>query len=195
MARVLTLEFQPAEPLWERLEMLPDTFNKAVEKLCSQGAAQLDMVGQVRAGATDGWRSGYKTQMAHRRAQLERIVQYAETPQCRMSALVRHFGDVVGASRPCGRCDFCAPQMAAAQKYAEPTPGENRDLGRILATLKANYAMAAGRLFTEAAVGKDRRYFERLLDGLARAGLVTLSSESWTNPLGKDCLLYTSRCV
>jgi ATP-dependent DNA helicase RecQ len=186
VARVLTLEFQPPEPLWERLEMLPDTFNKAVEKLCSQGAAQLDMVGQVRAGATDGWRSGYKTQMAHRRAQLERIVQYAETPQCRMSALVRHFGDVVGASRPCGRCDFCAPQMAAAQKYAEPTPGENRDLGRILATLKANYAMAAGRLFTEAAVGKDRRYFERLLDGLARAGLVTLSSESWTNPLGKE---------
>jgi ATP-dependent DNA helicase RecQ len=186
VARVLTVEFQPADPLWERLGMLPDTFNKAVEKLCSQGAAQLDMEGQVRAGETDGWRLGYKTQLAHRRAQLDRIVQYAETPQCRMSALVRHFGDVVGASRTCGRCDFCAPQRAAARKYAEPTAGEERDLGRILATLKANYAMSAGRLFTEAGMGKDRRYFERLVDGLARAGLVTLSSETWTNPLGKE---------
>jgi len=186
VARVLTLEFQPAEPLWERLEMLPESFNKVVEKLCSQGAAQLDMDGQVRAGATDGWRSGYKTQLAHRRAQLDRIVQYAETPQCRMSALVRHFGDVVGASRPCGRCDFCAPLAAAAQKYAEPALREERDLRKMLAVVKSSRTIAAGRLFTDAAVGKDRRYFDRLLDGLARAGLVTLSSETWTNPLGED---------
>jgi ATP-dependent DNA helicase RecQ len=55
-----------------------------------------------------------------------------------------------------------------------------------LDTLKDNRGMAAGRLFTEAAVGKDRKYFDRMLDGLARAGLVTLSSETWTNPLGRE---------
>ena len=190
VARILSAEFQPAEPQWERLGMLPETFNKVVEKLCSQGAAQLDMEGQVRATAeitgTDGWRSRYKTQMAHRRAQLERIVQFAETPQCRMSALVRHFGDVAGASRPCGRCDFCAPLSAAGREYGEPSAGEERDLRKMLAVVKSSRAIAAGRLFTDAAVGEDRRYFDRLLDGLARAGLVTLSSERWTNPLGKE---------
>ena len=35
-------------------------------------------------------------------------------------------------------------------------------------------------------MGKDRKTFDRLLDGLARAGLVTLSSEIWTNPLGRE---------
>ena len=185
-ARVLTADFQKPEVLCDHLTMGLEIFNKAVEKLCSQGAAQLDMDGNVRATGVSTWRSGYKTQLAHRRAQLEAIVEFAETPQCRMSALVRHFGDHAGASRPCGRCDFCAPHSAAAQRYAEPTPAEERDLSAILSTLKGNRAMAAGRLFTEAAVGKDRKYFDRLLDGLARAGLVTFASETWTNPLGRE---------
>jgi ATP-dependent DNA helicase RecQ len=186
VARVLTAEFQTAERLCERLTMDPETVNKAVEKLCSQGAAQLDMEGQVRGTGVGSWRSGYKTQVAHRRAQLDRIVQFAETPQCRMSALVRHFGDVGGASRPCGHCDFCSPHLATARRYAEPTRTEERDLRAILEVLENSRAMAAGRLFTEAAVGKDRRYFDRLLDGLARAGLVTLIPETWTNPEGRE---------
>jgi ATP-dependent DNA helicase RecQ len=186
VARVLTADFQTTDPLCDRLTMDPEIFNKAVEKLCSQGAAQLDMDGNVRATGVSTWRSGYKTQLAHRRAQLEAIVEFAETPQCRMAALVRHFGDHAGASRPCGRCDFCAPHLAAAQRYADPTAAEERDLRAILDTLKDNRGMAAGRLFTEAAVGKDRKYFDRMLDGLARAGLVTLSSETWTNPLGRE---------
>jgi ATP-dependent DNA helicase RecQ len=103
-----------------------------------------------------------------------------------MSALVRHFGDRAGASRPCGQCDFCAPQSAAAQHYAEPTAAEDRDLRAILAILKTNRGIAAGRLFTDSAVGKDRKYFDRLVDGLARAGLVTLATEAWTNPLGRE---------
>jgi ATP-dependent DNA helicase RecQ len=166
--------------------MDPDSFGKAVEKLCSQGAAQLSMEGEVRGTGVNSWRSGYRTQLAHRREQLERIVEFAETQQCRMSALVRHFGDVAGASRLCGRCDFCAPQSTAARNYAEPSLTEERDLRAVLETLRTNWAMAAGRLFTEAGVGKDRKYFDRLVDGLARAGLVTLAAETWTNPLGRE---------
>jgi len=186
VARVLTGDFQAPEALWERLKMEPDTFGKAVEKLCSQAAAQLDMEGRVRGTGANGWRWGYKTQLDHRREQLERIVEFAEKPQCRMSALVRHFGDVAGASRPCGHCDFCAPNLTAAQRYGEPTECEERDLREILAVLEANPAMAAGRLFTEAEVGRDRRYFDRLVDGLERAGLVTLTPESWVNPEGRQ---------
>jgi ATP-dependent DNA helicase RecQ len=186
VARILTEGFQAPEPLCNRVGMDPETFGKAVEKLCSQGAAQLDMDGQVRATGEGGWRSGYRTQVEHRRAQLGKIVEFAETPQCRMAALVRHFGDVAGASRPCGRCDFCAPQSAVAQRYAEPTLAEERDLRSILEVLGTGRGTSAGRLFAEAGVGKDRRYFDRLRDGLARAGLVTLGSETWTNPLGRE---------
>ncbi len=186
VARALAAEFEPPEPLWERLKMDPETFGKAVEKLCSQGAAQLDIDGCVRATGLEGWRSGYRTQLAHRREQLERIVEFAESPRCRMSALVRHFGDVAGASRPCGHCDFCSPHLTAAQRYADPTADEERDLREILAVLRTNRAMAAGRLFAEAGVGNDRRRFDRLLDGLARAGLVTLAQESWINPEGRQ---------
>jgi ATP-dependent DNA helicase RecQ len=186
VARVLTEEFEAPEPLWKRLKMEPDTFEKAVEKLCSQGAAQLSMEGAVRGTGVSGWRSGYRMQVAHRREQLERIVQFAETPQCRMAALVRHFGDVAGASRVCGHCDFCSPESATGRKYAEPAEAEERDLRAILEVLRQSRASSAGRLFTEAGVGKDRRYFDRLLDGLARAGLVTQASESWTNPEGRE---------
>lgn len=187
VARVLTTEFERPDRLCDRLKMDPEAFTKAVEKLCSQGAAQLDMEGEVRTAGTGGvWRSRYKAQLAHRKAQLERIVEFAETPQCRMSALVRYFGDVAGASRPCGHCDFCSPQLASARHYLEPSGSEERDLRAMLEELNASHGMSAGRLFTDSAVGKDRKYFDRLLDGLARAGLVTLSTESFKNDLGRE---------
>ncbi|HEX4038144.1 MAG TPA: ATP-dependent DNA helicase RecQ [Acidobacteriaceae bacterium] len=186
VARALTGDFQSPEPLAMKLNLDPDTFARAVEKLASQGAAQFDREGQVRAASASGWRAGYKAQLAHRRAQLEAMVHFAETPQCRMSALVRHFGDRAGASRPCGHCDFCSPHTAVAQVWEEPTAGEERDLRATLAALKTSPSIAAGRLFTEAAMGRERRSFDRLLDGLARAGWITLASETWTNPLGRE---------
>ncbi len=192
VARLLTDEFEPAEPLFQKLNMLPEDFERAVNKLAAQGAAQFDMEGRVRSplGSRDAglWRSGYQQQLAHRRAQLDRMVQFAETPQCRMSALVRHFGDTPG--RPCGHCDFCSPERATAQPYAEPTPEQERDLRRILRELVSSGPRSTGRLFTEVSRGPNlpaaRRAFDGLLDGLARAGLIALSSESFTNPEGRD---------
>lgn len=192
VARLLTDEFQPADPLFQKLNMLPEDFERAVNKLAAQGAAQFDMEGRVRSSlrSTDSglWRSGYQQQLAQRRAQLDRIVQFAETPQCRMSALVRHFGDNPG--RPCGRCDFCSPESATAQPYADPTPEQERDLRRILRDLQASGSKSTGRLFTDVSRGPNlpaaRRAFDALLDGLARAGLLTLTSETFTNPEGRE---------
>jgi ATP-dependent DNA helicase RecQ len=188
VARALTGEFTEADALVARLELDPDTVGRAIEKLAAQGAAQFDMDGRVR-GATviaAGWRAGYKAQLAHRRAQLDNMIHFAETPQCRMAALVGHFGDRAGASRPCGHCDFCAPQAAVGRRYEEPSAAEERDLRAILQTMRESRSMAAGRLFTESSVGKDRRYFDRLLDGLARGGWVTLTPEKWVNPEGRE---------
>ncbi|MFP5229572.1 MAG: RecQ family ATP-dependent DNA helicase [Acidobacteriota bacterium] len=187
VARALTGEFQDADSLTARLgfDLDSETITRVVEKLVAQGAAQIDMEGRVRATNASSWRVGYKAQLEHRRAQLEHMIHFAETPQCRMSALVRHFGDRAGASRPCGHCDFCAPHAATAQQYRHPTRNEESDMRELLATLRATPSISAGRLFEAADVG-DRRRFDRLVEGLARAGLVALTTDSWVNPLGRE---------
>jgi len=183
--RTLTDQWLNTDALAGRLTLDPDTLSRTLQKLAAQGAAQFDIEGRVRAAGASGWRTGYKAQREHRRAQLQGMVHFAETPQCRMSALVRHFGDRAGASRPCGRCDFCAPQTAVARQYRQPTADEARRLRDLLALMQRTPSISAGRLF-EASETRDRPAFDRLLEGLARAGLVTMTSENWVNPLGRE---------
>jgi len=97
---------------------------------------------------------------------------------------VRHFGDVADGLRPCGHCDFCAPEAATAQSFREPTAQEDRHLRAILQALASGQPKATGRLFTDLAFGMDRRAFDGLLDGLSRAGLVSISSDTFTNAEG-----------
>jgi ATP-dependent DNA helicase RecQ len=188
VARALTDEFQPPELLAEKLRIMPEAFGRAAEKLASQGAAAFDMEGRVRSllRSTDAgrWRPGYKAQLEHRRAQLQAMVAFAETAQCRMSALVRHFGDKPGV--PCGRCDFCSPETAVAAPFGDPTAQQERQLRRIVRELQSGGPRSVGRLMTEAGVETDRRAFDALLDGLARAGLVTLAPETFTNAEGDE---------
>src|SRR5580698_1919801 len=72
VASVLTSEFQLPDLLRQRLKMEAETFDKAVEKLASQGAATIDMGGNVRAAAGASqqatWRKGYDAQIAFRRS-------------------------------------------------------------------------------------------------------------------------------
>jgi ATP-dependent DNA helicase RecQ len=184
--------------LRQRLKMDAETFDKAVEKLIAQGAATIDMAGNVRATETAptraAWRKGYDDQLAFRRDQIDRMVQFAETPQCRMAALIQHFGDTADGLRPCGHCDFCAPQNATAQTFRPPTTEEERQLRAILRALENSTAQtrATGRLHTELSTSAlrntpaaDRKIFDTLLDALVRAGLITLNQDQWTNPEGK----------
>jgi ATP-dependent DNA helicase RecQ len=110
---------------------------------------------------------------------------FAETQQCRMTAVIRHFGDTADAHRPCGKCDFCSPSTTSAQTFIEPTPAQARDLRSILAALAHAPSRATGKLHTDLAFGIDRKEFDVLLDALARAGLITLTAETFTNSEGK----------
>jgi len=102
-----------------------------------------------------------------------------------MTAVIRHFGDTADAHRPCGKCDFCSPSTASAQSFAPPTPAQAGDLRAILRALAQAPSRATGKLHTELAsnlkFGADRRAFETLLDALARAGLIALTSETFTS--------------
>ncbi len=185
LAAALSDDFQLPGDLMPRLKMPPDIFARAVEKLAAQGVAQLDMAGNVRrAGATGAnWQAGYTQQVDFRRSQIDRMMDFAQGQQCRMSALIRHFGDTSDAHRPCGHCDFCNPAGTTSQTLAEPSADQDRNLRAILRALDGP-SRATGKLFTDLALTKDRKTFDNLLDGLARAGLIALSSETFTNPEG-----------
>jgi len=144
------------------------------------------MAGNVRLspGAPKTWQSSYEQQVDFRRSQIDRMAQFAETQQCRMSALVRHFGDTADGMKPCGHCDFCAPEMATAQSFRAPDSQEERHLRSILQALASGQPKSTGRLFTDLALGPDRRVFDGYLDALSRAGLVSISSDTFTNAEG-----------
>jgi ATP-dependent DNA helicase RecQ len=194
VAALLTNDYQMPDLLRQRLKMDAETFDKAVEKLIAQGAANIDMAGNVRiaedAPRQTAWRKGYDEQINLRRSQIDRMVQFAESPQCRMAALIQHFGDTADGLRPCGHCDFCAPQNATAQTFRTPTTEEDRQLRAILRALDGQ-TRATGKLHTELATSAlrntpaaDRKIFDTLLDALVRSGLVTLNTDQWTNPEG-----------
>jgi ATP-dependent DNA helicase RecQ len=188
VAKVLTDEFTMPDPLCAKLRMSRDIFAKCIEKLIGQGAAQADMAGNVRyapaSPAPEAWMSGYARQVEFRQSQIALMASFAETQQCRMSALVRHFGDTADGLRPCGHCDFCAPESAMAQSFRAPDAREERHLRTILQALASGQPKATGRLHTELALGIDRRVFDVYLDALSRAGLVSISSDTFTNAEG-----------
>ena len=183
VAAVLTDEFQMPDLLRQRLKMDAETFDKAAEKLASQGAASINIEGNVRGTGSTIWRKGYDEQINFRRSQIDRMVQFAESRQCRMSSLIQHFGDTADGLRPCGHCDFCAPEQATAQTFRQPTTDEDRQLRAILRALDGT-TRATGKLHSEASPHTDRKLFETYLDALARSGLITLTTDQWTNPEG-----------
>ncbi|HMH15652.1 MAG TPA: RecQ family ATP-dependent DNA helicase [Edaphobacter sp.] len=184
VATILTGDYQMPDILRQRLKMDAETFDKAVEKLASQGAASINIEGNVRTTGSSSWRKGYDEQVNFRRGQIDRMMQFAESRQCRMSALIQHFGDTSDGLRPCGHCDFCAPEQATAQTFRQPTQQENRQFQTILRALDGTSAKATGKLHTDLALGIDRKQFDAYLDAFARAGLIALTNDTFTNSEG-----------
>jgi DNA topoisomerase-3 len=159
---------------------IKEGFDTALEKLWTHGGAVMDFEENVARGEPT-WRDGYEAQRTQKSEQLEEMLRFADCSQCRMATLVRHFGDVRDGRTNCGICDFCAPNDCVAQLFRDPTAAESRLAEKVLELLVKPGTLAAGRLHSdiggEAAV--PRRDFERLLGGLARAGLVRLEEASF----------------
>ncbi len=182
VARLLTDEYQMPAVLQQRARLDYETFSRAVEKLASQGAALIDFDNQVKRGATTTWQSGYELQVNFRRSQIDRMMDFAQTQQCRMTALIKHFGDTADSTKPCGHCDFCAPSAVTSQALLAPTDTQQRHLRQILLTLR-NTSKSTGQLHTALNL-PDRKQTDDLLDGLARAGYLTLATDTFTKPDG-----------
>jgi ATP-dependent DNA helicase RecQ len=193
--RVLPETFTPVNDLHNALlkkrdAIDRDTLDRAIEKLLITGVAVMDMAGDVRLApdlSTESprWQTSYESQVAARRAQIDRMIAFAESTTCRMAALVQHFGDTSDKALTCGLCDICNPSGNSASAAHQPNTEERRQLRTILRALEGR-GTSTGKLFTDLKLTKHRDDFDTLLDALARAALITLTNDTFRTPDGKD---------
>jgi superfamily II DNA helicase RecQ len=179
MDRVFTslgAEPQAKEQLRKTLAIEEELFDKIIEKLWIHKGAVLDFGENVSRG-DESWRPSYIAQGEQKRAQIDEMIRFAESNQCRMTALVRHFGDQSDRALGCSVCDFCAPAKCVAQRFRTATEVERAALYRVLSAMRSIRTRSTGKLFAELYPGNEisRDNFEEILGGMARAGLLTFA--------------------
>jgi DNA topoisomerase-3 len=171
LARALTDEPQAPEAVRRKARLSMDDFETALEKLWIHGGVRGVTEEHLTKGH-DGWRAPYEAQRALKVEQLSLMARFAESAQCRMVSLVKHFGDQTDRLAPCGLCDVCAPASCIAATFEPPTPADVAVLAEVVARLTSMPGQSVGRLCKEV-LGEApdaRPRFERLLKGLARGG-------------------------
>lgn len=167
----------PAEPLPKaellaRLNRDEDTLERLLEKLWIHGGARIDPDERVARGDAS-WQRPYVAQRRHRQEQIALIGRFAEGRGCRMLQLVRHFGDQRDSGRPCGTCDYCAPDDCVALELRKARPDECDAMKSILDALRKADGQSTGRMHRETFDrALSRQDFERLMRALGRAGLI-----------------------
>jgi DNA topoisomerase III len=172
----LAAEPQSKESVRKLAKMEEDIFDKALEKLWIHKGAVLDYAENVSRGV-ESWRGSYTMQAEQKQDQIEEILRFAESHHCRMTSLVRHFGDTSDSGAGCGICDFCAPANCVAQRFRGATHAERIACDRVLKKLRSLPGRSTGKLhadlFPENEMSRDD--FEEVLGAMARAELLAFA--------------------
>jgi RecQ family ATP-dependent DNA helicase len=178
--RALTTASRPVQAVRSATPLGEDEFEKALEKLQIHGGARVDFGGNVTIGRPD-WKRTYSVQAQYRREQFDKVLRFTESQECRMSALVAHFGDVADARLCCGKCDVCDPAGAVLRLFRRATPTERRWVQDVLLALRGVAYKTVKRLREELdwAEGMDRDQFEELLSAMSRAGLIDVENSEF----------------
>jgi len=173
--KVLGDDPRPVDELRSASKLGEEEFDKALEKLEIHGGALVDFGGGVTRGGT-GWKKTYTIQAQYRAEQMEKVLRYTTSSECRMGALVRHFGDVKDAGRECGICDVCDPGGAVLRQFRWASEGERAIVQSVVEELRAVDYKAVGTLQRnlDLAGRLSRDDFEALLDAMVRAGLTEI---------------------
>jgi RecQ family ATP-dependent DNA helicase len=173
--QMLDQDPRPVEELRANSKLADEEFDKALEKLEIHGGARVDFNGMVIRGAT-GWKKTYAIQAQYRAEQFAKVIKFTESADCRMAALVRHFGDEDDAARGCGKCDVCDPGAAELRQFRRATQREREAAQKIIDELRAVDYRASGTLqrSIEERAGLSRAEFDALLNAMVRAGLVEI---------------------
>jgi superfamily II DNA helicase RecQ len=152
--------------------------DRVLHQLWIHGGATVDAAGSITRGHAH-WRKPYAEQQAHRQQQLEHIAAYARGAECRMLALVQHFGDQADHGKPCGHCDICDPKSAMAVPSRTPNTLEAEQLAGILKALETRQP-ALGELYRGALEAvMSRPEFEAMVAALCAAGYCKLIDDSF----------------
>jgi superfamily II DNA helicase RecQ len=173
------LRAEPVEKqvLQHQLRVDPEVFDKALEKLWIHGGALVDFAENVGRGH-DQWREPYIAQGDQKQQQLDLMLRYAESSECRMSALVRHFGDLADSQHACRICDFCAPGDCAGQLFRPANDVERAAALSVVSILRSNSGRSTGKLHAEVCPHGEitRDAFEEILGAMARANFLRLAN-------------------
>jgi DNA topoisomerase-3 len=173
---VLGDQQQSKDSVRKLAKMEEDIFDKALEKLWIHKGAMVDFAENVSRGV-EGWRVSYTLQAEQKQDQLEEIIRFAEGHRCRMTSLVRHFGDTSDNGVGCGICDFCAPADCVAQKFRGPLHAERTACEKVLQKLRALPSRSTGKLHSDLYPENEmsRDDFEEVLGAMARAELIAFA--------------------
>jgi RecQ family ATP-dependent DNA helicase len=176
--KTLSSEPTPLDELRESLKLDEETFSKAIEKLFIHGGASIDYNNNATRGESR-WTAPYTRQSGYRRNQLELVQRFVDGHQCRMAALVLHFGDLKDGQTRCGLCDFCDPGESSARQYRAPSPPQQATLRAILESLRNSQGKSLGRLLKELPENLTRKELDTYLSALAKAGLIAVEDAEW----------------
>ncbi len=177
--------FGDRDGLVRRLKLDRETVDRVVDRLVMMRAAAADADGRVCGTEVTDWDRGYGEQTRFRREQTERMAEFAEGGVCRMTALVRHFGDTADRMEGCGICDVCAPGAAVAGPGIRAVTAADQKLMRGVLRALEGRGQSTGKLHKELGSGMERREFDEVLDGMQRAGLLQVEVDSFTNGAGE----------
>jgi superfamily II DNA helicase RecQ len=178
--RALGEEPQPVEELRAASKLGRGGVRQGAGKAGDSRRARVDFGGNVTAGGT-GWKKTYTIQAQFRAEQFEKVLRFTTSSECRMAALVRHFGDVEDARRTCGICDVCDPAGAVLRLFRRPTAVEREMVQAIADELRAVDYKATGTLQRnlDPAGRMSRNEFDGLLDAMVRAGLIEIEEAEY----------------
>jgi superfamily II DNA helicase RecQ len=172
---LLSEEPRQADELREHVRLGNEEFDKALEKLEIHGGARRDFSGNVTVGGS-GWKKTYGVQAQYRAEQFAKVLRYTELGECRMCALVRHFGDVEDARQPCGICDVCDPAGAVLRQFRRATAADLYFVRGIIEELRGVEYKATGTLqkALDPAGSVSRDEYEALLRAMVQARLIEI---------------------
>ena len=178
--RMLGEDPRPIDELRNESKLIDEEFDKALEKLEIHGGARVDFAGNVTLGAS-GWKKTYAVQAQHRAEQFEKVLRFTTSSECRMSALVRHFGDDADATQSCGVCDICDPAGAILRLFRRATNPERAMAQSVIDELRSVDYKATGTLqrSLDPLSRITRDDFEALLDAMIRVNLIAIEDAEY----------------
>jgi len=175
---------QHVEELREHCRLGEEEFDKALEKLEIHGGARVDFGGNVTLGAR-GWKQTYTAQAEYRAEQFSKVLRFTESSECRMGALVRHFGDEEDAEEECGGCDICDPAGAQLRQFRRASAAERAAAQQIIEELRMVEYKATGTLQRNLDLGMSRKEFDELLGAMQRAHLIEIEEAEFETGEGE----------